>query len=160
MIRRPPRSTLFPYTTLFRSLRFQWSREERPRPYGGPTNPATGRPFPDTGMDFAYAFRLGLPFFLPVPVDHDTRIQLLDNVSYAKGDHFFKAGAEWNRTVTDQTFIGFADGRFIFDGVTGFEGYVTNRPGDVECSNSLPRTDGTCPGGTIVGPLLLTPSKM
>ena len=136
-------------------LRFQWSREERPRPYGGPTNPATGRPFPDTGMDFAYAFRLGLPFFLPVPVDHDTRIQLLDNVSYAKGDHFFKAGAEWNRTVTDQTFIGFADGRFIFDGVTGFEGYVTNGPGYVECSNSLPRTDGTCPGGTIVGPLLL-----
>src|SRR5256885_11497211 len=26
MIRRPPRSTLFPYTTLFRSLRFQSSR--------------------------------------------------------------------------------------------------------------------------------------
>src|SRR3712207_2468283 len=25
MIRRPPRSTLFPYTTLFRSLRFVWS---------------------------------------------------------------------------------------------------------------------------------------
>src|SRR5256885_2551845 len=24
MIRRPPRSTLFPYTTLFRSLRFTW----------------------------------------------------------------------------------------------------------------------------------------
>src|SRR2546426_3292095 len=26
MIRRPPRSTLFPYTTLFRSLRFQAKR--------------------------------------------------------------------------------------------------------------------------------------
>src|SRR5256885_13293125 len=25
MIRRPPRSTLFPYTTLFRSLREEWS---------------------------------------------------------------------------------------------------------------------------------------
>src|SRR2546430_4367370 len=24
MIRRPPRSTLFPYTTLFRSLQFRW----------------------------------------------------------------------------------------------------------------------------------------
>src|SRR3989442_6769267 len=24
MIRRPPRSTLFPYTTLFRSIRLQW----------------------------------------------------------------------------------------------------------------------------------------
>src|SRR5881296_3709004 len=116
--------TSFLSSRLSNELRFQISREDRPRPYDGPTNPATGRPFPDTGMDFAYAFRLGLPFFLPVPEDHDTRIQLLDNVSYAKGDHFFKAGAEWNRTVTDQTFIGFADGPFIFDGVTGFEGYV------------------------------------
>src|SRR3712207_8655942 len=29
MIRRPPRSTLFPYTTLFRSLRLRPSREPR-----------------------------------------------------------------------------------------------------------------------------------
>src|SRR2546430_4569510 len=30
MIRRPPRSTLFPYTTLFRSLhRFRWNRRPR-----------------------------------------------------------------------------------------------------------------------------------
>src|SRR2546422_7046509 len=29
MIRRPPRSTLFPYTTLFRSLQQQRSREHR-----------------------------------------------------------------------------------------------------------------------------------
>ena len=27
MIRRPPRSTLFPYTTLFRSLYYSWSKE-------------------------------------------------------------------------------------------------------------------------------------
>src|SRR3712207_8951838 len=27
MIRRPPRSTLFPYTTLFRSLALRWMRE-------------------------------------------------------------------------------------------------------------------------------------
>src|SRR2546422_7350216 len=37
MIRRPPRSTLFPYTTLFRSLQEDWecsarsSRQNRPR---------------------------------------------------------------------------------------------------------------------------------
>jgi carboxypeptidase family protein len=109
-------------------LRFEWSREERPRPYTGATNPLTGRPFPDTGMDFANAFRFGLPFFLPIPVDHDTRVQLLDNVSYARGDHFIKAGAEWNRTETVQTFIGFANGRFIFDNVTGFENFVTLGP--------------------------------
>src|SRR2546422_8297029 len=29
MIRRPPRSTLFPYTTLFRSIRMQPGREEK-----------------------------------------------------------------------------------------------------------------------------------
>ena len=109
-------------------LRFEWSREERPRPYTGTTNPLTGRPFPDTGMDFANAFRFGLPFFLPIPVDHDTRLQVLDNVSYARGDHFIKAGAEWNRTETVQTFIGFANGRFIFDNVTGFENFVTLGP--------------------------------
>src|SRR6266487_2568435 len=30
MIRRPPRSTLFPYTTLFRSRRWWWRRSRRP----------------------------------------------------------------------------------------------------------------------------------
>src|SRR5438034_8058363 len=29
MVRRPPRSTLFPYTTLFRSLITRWHREPR-----------------------------------------------------------------------------------------------------------------------------------
>src|SRR3712207_7239727 len=32
MIRRPPRSTLFPYTTLFRSPRPGWTRTEQPDP--------------------------------------------------------------------------------------------------------------------------------
>src|SRR2546422_7992070 len=36
MIRRPPRSTLFPYTTLFRSLYASVAN--------GGTNPSTGRP--------------------------------------------------------------------------------------------------------------------
>src|SRR3712207_9585671 len=31
MIRRPPRSTLFPYTTLFRSWLWQWSRRAQMR---------------------------------------------------------------------------------------------------------------------------------
>src|SRR5438132_11324379 len=28
LMRRPPRSTLFPYTTLFRSVKWRWTREE------------------------------------------------------------------------------------------------------------------------------------
>src|SRR5256885_9926197 len=39
MIRRPPRSTLFPYTTLFRSPRIAW----RSAPPGRPRRPARPR---------------------------------------------------------------------------------------------------------------------
>src|SRR5260370_28045863 len=54
MIRRPPRSTLFPYTTLFRSpLRFRlWeqSRAERERcTLPGPTIAVDRAPLPGTG---------------------------------------------------------------------------------------------------------------
>ena len=73
------------------------SREDRPRPYLGPDNPNTGRPFPDTGMDFVHGYRFGMPFFIPVEY-YDTRIQVLDNISVAKGDHLIKAGVEWNRS--------------------------------------------------------------
>src|SRR5260221_2357902 len=36
MIRRPPRSTLFPYTTLFRSSTTNWFDHARPAPRTGP----------------------------------------------------------------------------------------------------------------------------
>src|SRR3712207_9257729 len=42
MIRRPPRSTLFPYTTLFRSSR--WSQRSSAVPNGPPTTKQTSRP--------------------------------------------------------------------------------------------------------------------
>src|SRR3712207_9020213 len=42
MIRRPPRSTLFPYTTLFRSRPFHPGRRRRRRP----TRPGRGRDRP------------------------------------------------------------------------------------------------------------------
>src|SRR5207249_12251064 len=34
LLRRPPSSTLFPYTTLFRSVRFDWSKMGRMPPAG------------------------------------------------------------------------------------------------------------------------------
>ncbi|MEO7647333.1 MAG: carboxypeptidase regulatory-like domain-containing protein [Gemmatimonadaceae bacterium] len=136
-------------------FRFQLAREDRPRPYAGPTFPGGSRPFPDTGMDFEYGFRFGLPFFIPIKA-HDTRIQLLDNVSLLRGNHLIKVGAEWNRTEAKQTFIGFANGRFIFSSVTGFRNYVTNGNGYVECSNGTTSNTGSCPAGsTITGPVLL-----
>src|SRR3712207_6956203 len=46
MIRRPPRSTLFPYTTLFRSLPPTAPRRSPPTPRGcsGPAPPPVARP--------------------------------------------------------------------------------------------------------------------
>jgi len=105
-------------------FRGQFSRENRNRPYDGPTFP-DGRPFPDVAI--GEGFRFGMPFFLPIK-DYDTRVQLLDNISLVKGAHLFKAGFEWNRTETKQTFIGFANARFIFSDVDSFLNYVSNGP--------------------------------
>jgi len=141
-------------------FRFQLAREDRPRPYAGPQIPGQNRPFSDTGMDFASGFRFGMPFFIPIKA-HDTRIQILDNISLIHGNHLMKTGFEWNRTAETQTFIGFANGRFIFNSVTGFENYVRLGNNYVECSNAagvlvITTTTGTCPVGTsISGPVLL-----
>ncbi|HKR07879.1 MAG TPA: carboxypeptidase regulatory-like domain-containing protein [Gemmatimonadaceae bacterium] len=143
-------------------FRFQLAREDRPRPYAGPEIPGQGRPFSDTGMDFGNGFRFGMPFFIPVKA-HDTRIQALDNISLIRGNHIFKTGFEWNRTAETQTFVGFGNGRFIFNSVTGFENYVTFGPNYVECSNAAGVVVGTSiihscaafPGTSISGPLLL-----
>ncbi len=136
-------------------IRFQYSREDRPRPYNGPINPGSGTPFKDTDIDFVNAFRFGMPFFLPIK-DHDNRIQALDNFSIGRGNHLFKFGGEYNRTETVQTFIGFANGRMAFNSVTGFINYVTQGSGYVECSDGSSNNTGACPGGTtITGPVVL-----
>ena len=150
-------------------FRFQYSREDRPRPYTGPTNPrgdTTGVssifgaavPFHDTDVDPANSFRFGLPFFLPIRDDHDTRVQLLDNVSIARGNHLIKVGGEWNRTATTQVFVGFAGGRMAFTSVHGFENFVNQGSHYIECSDG---TSGVFPGfnctapATITGPVIL-----
>jgi hypothetical protein len=141
--------------SVLNELRFQVAREDRPRPYVGPTMPGQSRPFPDTGIDFAGQYRFGLPFFLPVE-DHDTRVQFNDNLSIIKGSHSMKAGVEFNRTSTTQTFIGFSNGRYIFDSVQGFINYVNIGPKFVECSNGTTNNNGVCPANsTITGPLEL-----
>ena len=142
-------------STTTNEFRFQVAREDRPRPYVGPDNPNTGRPFPDTGMDFVHGYRFGMPFFIPVEY-HDARIQALDNVSVAKGDHLIKAGVEWNRVESVQTFIGFANGRYIFNSTDGFLNFVEQGNGYVECADGSTSTTGACPDGTdITGPVLL-----
>ncbi|HEY3285613.1 MAG TPA: TonB-dependent receptor [Gemmatimonadaceae bacterium] len=135
-------------------FRFQFAREDRPRDYDAPTLP-NGRDFPDIAMDFGNAFRIGRPFFIPVEY-YDTRIQLLNNVTWARGKHLFKAGGEINAVSSNQTFIGFANGRFIFSSVDGFINYAKFGNGYVECTGGITSTSGSCPAGaSITGPVLL-----
>jgi hypothetical protein len=139
-------------------LRGQYSREDRPRPYTGPTL-AGGRPLPDTAFDFGRGYRFGMPFFIPVAY-YDTRTQILDNFSIVMGDHSIKLGVEWNRVVSRQTFLGFANGLWKFSSTDGFLNYARN-PNYVECNNAAGNAfstspNGTCPAGTtITGPVLL-----
>ena len=55
-----------------------------------------------------------------------------------------------------EMFIGSANGRFIFNSVTGFERYVNSGGSYIECSNGSNNVTGVCPlGSTPTGPVLL-----
>lgn len=139
---------------LLNEFRFQYAREDRPRPYNGPNIAGQGRPLPDTAFDFGRGYRFGMPFFIPVEY-YDTRIQFNNNVSYLRGAHSIKFGVEYNRVNSVQTFLGFANGRWIFSSTDGFLNYLRN-PNYVECSNGTTSQNGTCPAGaSVTGPVLL-----
>ena len=137
---------------LLNEARFQYAREDRPRPYDGPTINGTDRPFPDTAFDFGRGYRFGMPFFIPV-VYNDQRWQFNNNLNYIQGNHSVKVGVEWNQTSAFQTFVGFANGRFIFNSTDGFLNYLAN-PNYVECSDGSTSQIGICPEGTsYTGPV-------
>jgi hypothetical protein len=158
---------------LLNEFRFQFAKENRPRTYGGPLITGQNRPLPDTAFDFVKSYRFGEPFFIPVKY-YDTRTQFNDNMSFLRGAHSYKVGVEYNRVNSVQTFLGFANGRYIFDSTDGFLNYLHN-PKYVECADGdpddhkdVPFTSsgtGVCPAGdfdndgvpdyTIVGPVLL-----
>lgn len=113
---------------LLNEVRAQYAKEWRPRPYEGPNIPGQNRPFPDTAILFNNDFtpsgaRWGMPFFLPVKYDDD-RIQLTENLSMLRGNHSLKMGVEYNEVSSSQTFIGFANGRFVFLTTNDFINYV------------------------------------
>jgi hypothetical protein len=110
---------------LLNEFRFQYAREDRPRPYNGPDIAGQDRPLPDTAFDFGSSYRFGMPFFIPVEY-YDTRLQLNDNMSWLFGAHSIKAGVEYNQVDSTQTFLGFANGRYIFDSTAGFLEDVRN----------------------------------
>jgi hypothetical protein len=139
---------------LLNEFRFQFAREYRPRPYDGPNVNGQSRPLPDTAFDFGRGYRFGMPFFIPVTY-YDQRIQFNDNLSFIKGRHAFKVGAELNAVKSVQTFLGFANGRYIFSSTDGFLNYARN-PRYVECSNGTTSQTGACSGGaSVTGPVLL-----
>ncbi len=157
-----------PGNTVSNELRIQVAREDRPRWYDGPIMPGAelpgppqfvelgGRPFPDIVMDFADGFRIGLPFYLPIDPSFDTRLQIVDNVSSATGNHLLKAGFEFNHTRADQQFVGMANSRYIFDSVDGFEGFVNHGSRFVTCSDGTSSSMSVCPqGANVTGPMLL-----
>jgi outer membrane receptor for ferrienterochelin and colicin len=113
-------------SNLLNELRFQYAREDRPRPYNGANITGQNRPLPDTAFDFGRSYRFGMPFFIPVEY-YDTRVQLNDNVSVLRGAHSIKFGGEYNRVSSVQTFVGFANGRWVFDSTQGFLEDLTNR---------------------------------
>ena len=136
-------------------FRFQFAREDRPRPYDGPDIAGQTRPFPDTAFDFGSSYRFGEPFFLPVEY-YDTRLQLTNNFSMIKGRHTIKVGGELNRVNSLQTFVGFANGRYIFGSTDGFLNYVRFGPTLRRVLERHQQHHRTCPAGTtITGPLLL-----
>lgn len=141
-------------SNLLNEFRFQYARENRPRSYNGPNITGQDRPLPDTAFDFGSSYRFGMPFFIPVEY-YDTRVQFNNNVSYLRGAHSIKVGAEYNRVNSVQTFVGFANGRYIFSSTDGFLNYLDN-PNYVECSDGSSSASGVCPVGTdITGPVLL-----
>jgi hypothetical protein len=138
--------------SLLNEVRFQYAREDRPRPYTGPI--VGGRPLPDTAFDFARGFRFGEPFFIPVKY-YDERYQVNENLSVLRGNHAIKGGVEYNQVSSNQTFVGFANGRYIFSSTNGFLNYAKN-PRYVECSDGSSSQVGTCPAGaSVTGPVLL-----
>ncbi|HEX3129575.1 MAG TPA: carboxypeptidase regulatory-like domain-containing protein [Thermoanaerobaculia bacterium] len=117
-------------SNLLNEVRAQYAKEWRPRPYEGPNIPGQNRPFPDTAILFNDDFtpngaRWGMPFFLPVKYNDD-RKQLTENLSYLRDDHSFKAGVEYNEVASSQTFVGFANGRFVFLTTSDFINYVNS----------------------------------
>ena len=129
---------------------FTYSREDRPRAAIDSNVPA------DTAMGFATTFRFGSPFFLGPTVDETVkRMQLKDAYSIVTGRHTIKSGAEWVHTQNAQVFRGFFQGRYIFEGVTGFLRYTSPAapggfgPYTVGCSGGVYVTAPTaCPAGT------------
>src|SRR2546429_9540234 len=102
MIRRPPRSTLFPYTTLFRSIHltftpngfFDPAKFNIGMPAGSPV--ASGLPFINVAGTLGFGGPTGEP-----QGRGDTTAVLNDTLSWLKGRHTFAFGGEIRRAYNN-----------------------------------------------------------
>ena len=135
---RPPLSNEF---------RFQWAREDRPRPYSGrdqSRTPAVRSPTPTSTSLGGYRF--GMPFFIPVRRPTTSGSSWWTTSPSSGATTCSSSAASSTGRASNQTFLGFANGRYIFNTVQGFLNYVANGPNYVECSDGSNNTDGHLPG--------------
>ncbi|HKQ08550.1 MAG TPA: carboxypeptidase regulatory-like domain-containing protein [Blastocatellia bacterium] len=79
--------------TVVNEFRGQYSREKRPRPANAQEPLVT-----DSIGNF------GTVSFLGENVELDWRVQLIDNITWSRGNHTFKIGGEYNHIFANQTF--------------------------------------------------------
>ncbi|MBI4483451.1 MAG: TonB-dependent receptor [Acidobacteria bacterium] len=102
--------------TSVNEFRFSFSQEKRPR--------RTRADFTQETVIADGTGNFGPVFFLPIDSEHK-RLQFLDNFSRTFGKHDMKLGVDLNSNATNQIFIGFAGGQYIFASLTDF---INRRP--------------------------------
>jgi hypothetical protein len=110
--------------SVINEFRYQWAKEERPRISNLNQVSVT------TSIG-----ELGTRTFLPTTQD-DTRNQLMDGVTFIKGNHTFKVGGEYSNIAVSQLFGFNQFGNYTFSGV--------NATADI--LNALSATPGTPTG--------------
>src|SRR5882757_10017725 len=104
---------------------------------------------PDTGIGFFPSFRFGQPFFLgPGASETFYHLDFKDNFSLILGKHTIKMGAEYLYSHNVQIFDGFALGRYIFGGTSGFLHYATA----ASAGNGFGPNVVQCPNGAYITP--------
>ena len=111
-------------------------------PMRGQISPETGRPFPDTAFDFG-GWLSGRHARSLFQVEYERRSDPGSSTTSpgSRVRHSIKGGIEYNDVTSSQTFVGFANGRYIFDSFDGFQNYVINDGNYLNCADGSSSSD-------------------